>query len=77
MSLGVAVLNEALKALSTISHFDFQIEEIHHNKKKNKPSGTAITLQENFAKSRGEKLPGTPCDSRRRCFWHTQGVLDE
>ena len=40
MSLGVAVLNEALKALSAISHFDFQVEEIHHNRKKDKPSGT-------------------------------------
>jgi 4-hydroxy-tetrahydrodipicolinate reductase len=28
MSLGVAVLNEALKSLAAISHFDFQIEEV-------------------------------------------------
>ncbi|WP_374076608.1 4-hydroxy-tetrahydrodipicolinate reductase [Bdellovibrio bacteriovorus] len=57
MSLGVAVLNEALKSLSAISHFDFQIEEIHHNRKKDKPSGTAITLQENLEKAVGKKLP--------------------
>ncbi|KYG60786.1 dihydrodipicolinate reductase [Bdellovibrio bacteriovorus] len=57
MSLGVAVLNEALKNLSAISHFDFQIEEIHHNRKKDKPSGTAITLQENLEKAVGKKLP--------------------
>lgn len=57
MSLGVAVLNEALKSLAAISHFDFQIEEIHHNKKKDKPSGTAITLQENLEKAVGKKLP--------------------
>lgn len=57
MSLGVAVLNEALKSLSAISHFDFQIEEIHHNKKKDKPSGTAITLQENLEKAVHKTLP--------------------
>lgn len=57
MSLGVAVLNEALKSLSAISHFDFQIEEIHHNRKKDRPSGTAITLQENLEKAVGKKLP--------------------
>lgn len=57
MSLGVAVLNEALKSLSAISHFDFQIEEIHHNRKKDKPSGTALTLQENLEKAVNKKLP--------------------
>lgn len=57
MSLGVAVLNEALKAFSAISHFDFQIEEIHHNRKKDRPSGTALTLQENLEKAVDKKLP--------------------
>lgn len=57
MSLGVAVLNEALKVFASISHFDFQIEEIHHNRKKDRPSGTAITLQENLEKAVGRKLP--------------------
>lgn len=57
MSLGVALLNEALKSFSAVSHFDFQIEEFHHNKKKDKPSGTAITLQENLEKAVGRQLP--------------------
>lgn len=57
MSLGVAVLNEAIKALSAVSHFDFQIEEIHHIRKKDKPSGTAITLQENLSEVVQKKLP--------------------
>jgi 4-hydroxy-tetrahydrodipicolinate reductase len=57
MSLGVAVLNEALKSFSAIPHFDFQIEEIHHNKKKDKPSGTAITLQENLNAVIGKEAP--------------------
>ncbi|KYG66755.1 dihydrodipicolinate reductase [Bdellovibrio bacteriovorus] len=57
MSLGVALLNEALKSFAAVSDFDFQIEEFHHNKKKDKPSGTAITLQENLEKAVGRKLP--------------------
>ena len=57
MSLGVAVLNEALKSFGAIPHFDYQIEEIHHNKKKDKPSGTAITLQENLNAVIGKKAP--------------------
>ncbi|MCK6598945.1 MAG: 4-hydroxy-tetrahydrodipicolinate reductase [Bdellovibrionaceae bacterium] len=57
MSLGIAVLNEALEALKKIKHFDFQIEEFHHNKKKDAPSGTAITLQENLEKTVDRKLP--------------------
>jgi 4-hydroxy-tetrahydrodipicolinate reductase len=57
MSLGVAVLNEALQAFEAISHFDFQIEEFHHNKKKDKPSGTALTLQENLKKAVKKNLP--------------------
>lgn len=57
MSLGVAVLNEALKSLAAVKHFDFQIEEFHHNKKKDRPSGTAITLQENLESALGRDLP--------------------
>lgn len=57
MSLGVAVLSEALKALSALSDFDFQIEEIHHHRKKDKPSGTAITLQENLKRAVQKDLP--------------------
>lgn len=45
MSLGVAAMAEALRAFSGLEGFDFQIEEIHHNKKKDRPSGTAILLQ--------------------------------
>ena len=59
MSLGVAVLNEALKVFSKISDFDFQIEEIHHSRKKDAPSGTAITLKENLEKAVDKKIPNT------------------
>lgn len=57
MSLGVAALTEALSAFKGISHFDFQIEELHHNKKKDKPSGTALHLQKVLEKSVGKKCP--------------------
>lgn len=57
MSLGVAVLNEALNVFAKLKDFDFQIEEIHHNRKKDKPSGTALTLQENLEKVVKRKLP--------------------
>lgn len=57
MSLGVAVLNEALNVFSSLQQFDFQIEEIHHIHKKDRPSGTALTLQENLEKAVGRKLP--------------------
>ncbi len=57
MSMGVAVLNEALKVFSALKGFDFQIEEIHHKHKKDRPSGTAVTLQKNLEKAIGKKAP--------------------
>ncbi len=57
MSLGVAVLAEAIRALDAVSHFDFQIEELHHNKKKDNPSGTAISLQESLQRAVKKELP--------------------
>ncbi|WP_413289526.1 4-hydroxy-tetrahydrodipicolinate reductase [Bdellovibrio sp. HCB337] len=57
MSLGVAVVMEALEVFSRIRQFDFQIEEFHHNRKKDKPSGTAKSLQEKLEKVVGRELP--------------------
>ncbi|MBX2988074.1 MAG: 4-hydroxy-tetrahydrodipicolinate reductase [Bdellovibrionaceae bacterium] len=57
MSLGVAVLNEAIRLFSRLEGFDFQIEEIHHNRKKDRPSGTALTLQETLREAVGGKIP--------------------
>lgn len=57
MSLGIAVLNRALSLMNTIAGWDFQIEEIHHNQKKDKPSGTALLLQNTLSKSIGKELP--------------------
>src|SRR5512135_96541 len=44
MSLGVAVLRKAMTALGGLKDFDFQVEEIHHKHKKDRPSGTALLL---------------------------------
>lgn len=57
MSLGVAALKEALKALGHLEGFDFQIEELHHNKKKDNPSGTALFLQDELVKQTKKKIP--------------------
>ena len=45
MSIGVAFMNSMLKKYSAIKHFEFGIEELHHSKKKDSPSGTALTLK--------------------------------
>lgn len=55
MSLGVCVLNKMLEALSAIKNYDFYIEETHHIHKKDAPSGTALTLQENLEKAINKK----------------------
>lgn len=56
MSIGVAVMNEMLQKFSSLQGYDFQIEEIHHNEKKDSPSGTAKTLQANLEKTLKKKL---------------------
>jgi 4-hydroxy-tetrahydrodipicolinate reductase len=55
--LGVAVLTEAIRVLGKLKGADFQIEEFHHNKKVDKPSGTALWLQEALEKVVGKSIP--------------------
>lgn len=57
MSLGVAVLREALTAFRALEGFDIRIEETHHRLKKDAPSGTALTLQEDLQGLLGHRLP--------------------
>lgn len=57
MSMGIAVLKKAMESFSALQDFDFQIEEIHHKRKKDRPSGTAITLQEQMEKVVNMKCP--------------------
>lgn len=44
MSLGVAVMSAMLKQFGAVPDWRFTMEEIHHTKKKDKPSGTAKLL---------------------------------
>ena len=58
-SLGVNVffeLNEQLaKMMNTLKQYDVSIEEIHHTKKLDAPSGTAITLADGIIKNTHKK----------------------
>ncbi len=57
MSLGIAVLARMLNELRNLKGFEFQIEELHHKRKKDKPSGTALFLQEKLEAAIGEEAP--------------------
>lgn len=57
MSLGVAVLSRMLNELRNLKDFEFQIEELHHKRKKDKPSGTALFLQEKLEAAIGTEAP--------------------
>lgn len=47
MSLGIAWLNQCLKNIpDSIKEWDVQVQETHHNLKKDSPSGTALMLHE-------------------------------
>jgi len=57
MSKGVAVLAALVKrAAKALPDFDVEIVELHHNKKVDAPSGTALMLGEAAAAGRGIKL---------------------
>ena len=55
VSRGVAVLSELVEAAVKMlaGDFDCEIVELHHNQKKDAPSGTAIALAERAAKAAG------------------------
>jgi len=57
MSLGIAYLQQAIRHFSLIRDFDFQIEEVHHTKKKDAPSGTALFLQGELKSAIGSEPP--------------------
>lgn len=46
MSLGVNLMMKIIPLLKSLSHYDLQIVEAHHRHKKDKPSGTALLLQD-------------------------------
>lgn len=57
MSLGIAVMMAMFNSFAGLEDWDFQIEEAHHSLKKDKPSGTALLLQEKLAQVAKRKLP--------------------
>lgn len=57
MSLGIAVLKNALKVFKSTKHFDFQVEEWHHRHKKDSPSGTALFIQKELENVIEKKCP--------------------
>lgn len=58
MSVGINVLLEVLPELTRLlgDAYDVELTEIHHNRKKDAPSGTAARLAEALAEARGWKL---------------------
>lgn len=57
MSLGIAVVKRALSSMAHFGHADFQVEELHHNRKKDNPSGTAVDLNSHLEKVVKRPLP--------------------
>lgn len=57
MSLGIAVFSAMMRSFAAIRDWDFQIEEAHHNQKKDRPSGTALLLQEKLVQVVGNNVP--------------------
>lgn len=55
MSLGIIVLKQMLKSFGALKGFQFEIQETHHTQKKDRPSGTAVTLKEELAREVGNK----------------------
>lgn len=66
MSIGVSVLQKILPELTKAlgEDYDIDILEVHHNRKKDAPSGTALRLAECIADARNWKLDDVRCSGR-------------
>lgn len=66
MSVGVNVLADILPRLTRMLGPDYDLEmvEIHHNQKKDAPSGTALRLAESMVEGRDWKLDDVACCAR-------------
>lgn len=66
MSIGVNVLCKILPELTRAlgDAYDIEMVELHHNRKKDSPSGTALTLGECLAEARGWQLNDVRCSAR-------------
>ena len=72
MSVGVHVLLKVLPELTRLlgNAYDVDIVELHHNRKKDAPSGTALRLAECVAEARDWTLAETGC-------YHREGIIGE
>ena len=57
MSLGINLIAELIPNLKVISNYDFQIVEAHQHSKKDKPSGTALLLQDQLKSKVKSRVP--------------------
>ena len=72
MSVGVNVLLKVLPELTRLlgNAYDVDIVELHHNRKKDAPSGTALRLAECIAEAKDWTLAETGC-------YHREGIIGE
>lgn len=72
MSVGVNVLLDILPKLTAMlgESYDTDIMEIHHNRKKDAPSGTALRLAEAVAEGKQKNLSDVAC-------YHREGIIGE
>ena len=72
MSVGVNVLLKVLPELTRMlgENYDVEVMEIHHNKKKDSPSGTAVRFGEALAEAKGWNYKDVAC-----C--HREGIIGE
>lgn len=63
MSVGVALLIRALKAIQPPPGYDIHLNEVHHRHKKDSPSGTALLIQSRVETAWKRKIP-TPTSVR-------------
>lgn len=72
MSVGISVLVKILPELVRLlgENYDMEMVEIHHNKKKDSPSGTALRLAEAMVAARDWNLKDVAC-----C--HREGIVGE
>ena len=72
MSVGVNVLLKVLPELTRLlgASYDIDILELHHNRKKDAPSGTALRLAECVAEAKNWTLAEAGC-------YHREGIIGE
>ncbi len=65
-SIGVALLRRLVAEAARVlgDEFDVEIIEAHHNRKRDAPSGTALTLGRAVAEARGQDLDDVACYAR-------------